>query len=203
MNDMENLRKAKQWLSHRYGAGIADEEDEQALDLFSDLLAAELKRQNAIDKNVNRAIKVLEIDKATAEAALIVVSQKKVSSSDLELRMKISYLKLALESYDLAIDALKRYKPEIETFSRKRYKIDYGSGIAYLYTPHENWEERFKTLAYQCFGIRKSIEYVKLVEVTDKKSPYLMDGECERLVYGGDVVAWKSDGERIETEFDE
>jgi hypothetical protein len=46
------------------------------------------------------------------------------------------------------------------------YKIDYGSGLAFLYTPHEDWESRFYTLAGQCFGIRKSILKTELLSTT-------------------------------------
>ena len=36
-----------------------------------------------------------------------------------------------------------------------KYKIDYQYGVANLYTPSEDWEDRFYELANQCFGIRK------------------------------------------------
>ena len=47
-----------------------------------------------------------------------------------------------------------------------RYLIDYEYGADNLYTPHEDWEERFYHLANQCFGIRKSIGKVKLKVAT-------------------------------------
>lgn len=80
--------------------------------------------------------------------------------------------------------------------------IDYGYGVAELYTPSEHWFRRFIELSSQCFGIRKSVETVKLIEETDEQPPYLLQGEHERLCYSGDLVVWNKEGEKIKSEFD-
>ena len=83
-----------------------------------------------------------------------------------------------------------------------RYKIDYGSGVATLYTPSEDWEERFFELASQCFGIRKSIMCTKLISAINCKYPNELDGEYERLEHNGDVIVWNQSGEKIKSEWD-
>lgn len=72
-----------------------------------------------------------------------------------------------------------------------RYTINYGAGTAYLYTPYPP-EERFLDLALTCFGIRKSILCVKIVEVRED----LHCSDFERLEFGGDVYVWREDGAR-------
>ena len=83
-----------------------------------------------------------------------------------------------------------------------KYLIDYENGIAELYTPSEHWLERFYELAYQCFGIRKSIGRVQLIEETSEKPKYLLQGEYERLCHNGDVIVWDANGHKIKSEFD-
>lgn len=83
-----------------------------------------------------------------------------------------------------------------------KYKIDYGFGIAVLYTPHENWEDRFMELAGQCFGIRKSIAYAKLISKSNESYPCPLNGEYERLEHSGDIIVWNSAGEKIKDEWD-
>ena len=83
-----------------------------------------------------------------------------------------------------------------------KYYINYENGTAELYTPSEHWLERFHELAGQCFGIRKSIGRVKLIEETDEQPPYLLQGEHERLCHHGDVIVWDKDGRKIKSEWD-
>ena len=83
-----------------------------------------------------------------------------------------------------------------------KYKIDYEYGVANLYTPKENWEDRFYELANQCFGIRKSIGEVELVETTDEEPNYKVVGEFERLEHSGDIIIWDENGEKIKGEWD-
>ena len=83
-----------------------------------------------------------------------------------------------------------------------KYLIDYEYGIAKLYTPNEDWEERFYELANQCFGIRKSIGEVRLISKEDEKPLGVLDGEHERLEHNGDVIIWDQKGEKIESEWD-
>lgn len=87
---------------------------------------------------------------------------------------------------------------------RTEYVIDYGFGFARLYTPETDWESRFYTLADQCFGIRKSIEYAKLVTKNVGAEPFgkIFEGEYERLEHHGDVIAWNKEGEKIKSEWD-
>ena len=83
-----------------------------------------------------------------------------------------------------------------------KYKIDYGFGVATLYTPSQDWENRFYELANQCFGIRKSIMYANLISSSEEKPKNMLDGEYERLEHSGDVIVWNENGEKIKSEFD-
>jgi hypothetical protein len=83
-----------------------------------------------------------------------------------------------------------------------KYKIDYGFGVATLYTPSQDWENRFYELANQCFGIRKSIMYAQLISSIEAKPENTLDGEYERLEHSGDVIVWNESGEKIKSEFD-
>ena len=83
-----------------------------------------------------------------------------------------------------------------------KYTINYEFGKAVLYTPSEDWEDRFYTLANQCFGIRKSIGKVKLMLKKEIKPIYTIDGEYERLEHNGDVIIWNEQGEKINSEWD-
>lgn len=73
----------------------------------------------------------------------------------------------------------------------KKYKINYGYGVAYLYTPYKDYEDRFYTLANTCFGIRKCIIHCDLISVED-----VYCNDFERLEFGGDVYVWREDGAR-------
>lgn len=83
------------------------------------------------------------------------------------------------------------------------YVIDYGFGVARLYTPNTDWEGRFYCLASECFGIRKSIMYAKLLSATHITPAVKMDGEYERLEHNGDVIVWNQAGEKIKSEWDD
>lgn len=82
-----------------------------------------------------------------------------------------------------------------------KYLIDYGNGTAELYTPSNHWKSRFYELASLCFGIRKSIGTVRLIEETNESPRYLLQGEFERLCYNGDVVVWNEAGVKIKSEW--
>lgn len=83
-----------------------------------------------------------------------------------------------------------------------KYTIDYGFGTAQLYTPSEDWEDRFYELANQCFGIRKSILHAKLALKKDIQPENPLENEYERLEHSGDVIVWNKNGEKIKSEFD-
>lgn len=83
-----------------------------------------------------------------------------------------------------------------------KYLIDYEYGIAELYTPSGHWLNRFRYLAGQCFGIRRSIGTVQLIEATDEQPPYLLQGEHERLCHHSDVIVWDENGNKIKSEWD-
>ena len=83
-----------------------------------------------------------------------------------------------------------------------KYKINYGFGTATLYTPSENWSERFYELAGKCFGIRKSIMFANLISSNEDKPNNMLDGEYERLEHNGDVIVWNKNGEKIKSEWD-
>ena len=71
-----------------------------------------------------------------------------------------------------------------------KYTIDYGFGTAVLYTPYDA-EDRFYTLAYTCFGIRKCIAYCDILKSEDVEI-----SDFERLEFGGDAYVWDKDGHR-------
>lgn len=84
-----------------------------------------------------------------------------------------------------------------------KFKIDYEFGIANLYTPNtEHWENRFIDLASQCFGIRKSIGDIELIEQTEEEPKHKLQGEYERLEHYGDVIVWDKKGNKIKSEWD-
>lgn len=83
-----------------------------------------------------------------------------------------------------------------------KYTIEYGWGIAVLYTPSSEWEERFYLLAEQCYGIRKSVEYAALIRAEKEEPRDKLDGEYERLEHHGDVIVWNEAGEKIKSEWD-
>ena len=83
-----------------------------------------------------------------------------------------------------------------------KYTIDYEYGIATIYTPSEDWENRFYDLASQCFGIRKSTGKLKLIE-KEKEQPHdKVYFEYERLEHSDDVIVWNERGEKIINEWD-
>lgn len=84
-----------------------------------------------------------------------------------------------------------------------KYLIDYEYGTAELYTPSALWASRFYELAGQCFGIRKSIGTVSLIEKTDEQPRSILQGEYERLCHNGDVIIWDEKGNKIKSEWDE
>ena len=71
-----------------------------------------------------------------------------------------------------------------------KYTINFGCGIAVLYTPYD-CEERFYTLANTCFGIRKSIMDFIILKTED-----IPCSDFERLEFNGDVYVWREDGAR-------
>lgn len=83
-----------------------------------------------------------------------------------------------------------------------KYIINYGFGVADLYTPSVDWKKRFYCLANQCFGIRKSIAEVTLINKEDTEPQKKMTGEYERLEHSGDVIVWNEKGEKIKSEWD-
>ena len=77
-----------------------------------------------------------------------------------------------------------------------KYEIDYGYGKATLYTDNNDWESRFYELASVCFGIRKSIAYVKLISSSQDGPLNKYQDEYERLEFYGDVYIFRKDGAR-------
>lgn len=84
-----------------------------------------------------------------------------------------------------------------------KYVIDYEYGKAVLYTPSEDWKNRFYDLAEQCFGIRKSIGKVALISASQEESQNSLKNECERLEHHGDLIVWDKDGNKIKSEWDD
>lgn len=86
-----------------------------------------------------------------------------------------------------------------------KYTIDYEYGQATLYTPSSDWEDRFFSLANQCFGIRKSIGETTLISSADEPLPEpwsRFTGAHEMLMHSGDTIIWNADGEKILSEWD-
>jgi hypothetical protein len=84
-----------------------------------------------------------------------------------------------------------------------RYEIDYEHGKAILYTPSQDWRGTFRRLANQCFGIRKSIGDVVLLDIADIEPNDKMLDEYERLKHNGDIIIWNKEGEKIKAEWEE
>jgi hypothetical protein len=84
-----------------------------------------------------------------------------------------------------------------------KYKINYGFGVAILYTPNEDWKSRFYNLSDQCFGIRKNVTTAELISQSDEQPKYLIQGEYERLEHDGDIIVWNEAGEKIKSEWDD
>lgn len=78
-----------------------------------------------------------------------------------------------------------------------KYIISYGYGIAIFYTPYKDVKNRFMTLANTCFGIRKSILKVDVINSSTDKCDYF-----EKLVFNDDVYVWREDGARKNLTFD-
>lgn len=74
-----------------------------------------------------------------------------------------------------------------------KYKINYGFGIATLYTAAKDVENRFYTLANTCFGIRKSIICCNIMQSFDDDR---VDQSVEELEFNGDCYVWRNDGAR-------
>lgn len=83
------------------------------------------------------------------------------------------------------------------------YNINYGFGWAKLYTPSDDWYNRFRKLASQCFGIRKSIGLVQLMSEVNEAPENPLPGEYERIEHNGDAIIWNEAGEKIKTEWDD
>lgn len=77
----------------------------------------------------------------------------------------------------------------------KKYTIDYGFGKATLHTPYQYPDVRFCTLGSTCFGLRKSIMKVDILDVEDVELPEGTEWN-ERLEFNGDVYIWREDGSR-------
>lgn len=94
-----------------------------------------------------------------------------------------------------------RFDCGISTNTIKKYVINYGFGVATLYSPSDDWENRFLSLAGTCFGIRKSILGVELIsrrEVAESDDYHnkICQDEYERLEFNGDAYIWRKDGAR-------
>lgn len=77
----------------------------------------------------------------------------------------------------------------------KKYTIDYSFGKATLYTPYQYPDVRFCTLGDTCFGLRKSIMKVDILNVEEVELPESTEWN-ERLEFNGDVYIWREDGSR-------
>ena len=71
-----------------------------------------------------------------------------------------------------------------------KYTINYGFGVAILYTPYD-CKERFYTLANTCFGILKSIISCKII-----KTENISCSDFEQLEFNNYVYVWREDGAR-------
>jgi hypothetical protein len=86
--------------------------------------------------------------------------------------------------------------------------IDYERGVAQIWGNFDKSTaiDFFETHAGQCFGIRKSIGEVKLLEIKDEsiQEPWSkMEGAAVVLKHtGGDTSVWGADGAKIKSEWD-
>lgn len=91
-----------------------------------------------------------------------------------------------------------------------KYTIDYGYGYADLCTVDklspENATDMFYHLAYQCFGIRKSIGEVKLVKHEENWEgfDYVNPDAKFILCQSGDTIIWGKDTNvKLKSEWDD
>lgn len=74
-----------------------------------------------------------------------------------------------------------------------RYIIDFGFGVATLYTPSKHWAERFKALGPTCYTVE--IGTLRLLSEKGGFKPTMWD-EHERIEVNGNVYIWRVDGAR-------
>jgi hypothetical protein len=109
-----------------------------------------------------------------------------------------------------------------------KYSIDYeyGTAIMYCATRPEDPQELFQTLAYQCFGIRKSIGRVEIFGPNECEQPdevkiyhsdmlMQMAGKSETVTTvpqeakfvlthsGGDTIIWSDEDTKLKSEWDD
>lgn len=91
-----------------------------------------------------------------------------------------------------------------------RYKIDYEYGVAELFTWRTDQPLTvFKSLASECFGIRKSIGFTTLLSASDwteREFPFPWTdygGACHMLLHNGDSIIWNGNWEKLKSEFDD
>lgn len=84
------------------------------------------------------------------------------------------------------------------------YTVNYGHGLATMWTTSTEAVNRFYHLASQCFGIRKSIALVEIRDAQPGEMPkWAPAGSVEALRHsGGDRIAWDAKGEKTLSEWD-
>lgn len=83
-----------------------------------------------------------------------------------------------------------------------KYIIDYGNGIANLYTPSENWKGCFYKMAMPNPKIRKQVIHkkVKLIGMENNNTDKIMKTEYERLECGEHITIVNKLGVRLKCE---
>lgn len=86
-------------------------------------------------------------------------------------------------------------------------KIDYGYGTAHLYGNFDSdtVKRYFMKYANQCFGIRKSIAKVEVLELKtcELPEPWALFPDVKTILkHNGDVIVWNSTDDKIKSEWD-
>lgn len=85
-----------------------------------------------------------------------------------------------------------------------KYLVDYeyGRGVLYSACSISKAVDRFCELGSECFGLRKSLGKLTLIECSDEKPKYMLDDEYERIEHNGDVIVWNKFGTKIKSVWD-
>lgn len=138
----------------------------------------------------------------------LTVDEKVINISDVniaeEIKGKIELRKEEIESiYDM-FDAFLDISKDIVNYisglndvinylyaNARKYTIDYGFGVATFITPYpDNVEERFLDYGSRCFGLRKSICHVKIIDDVPNPLNRFEDDYIEKLSFNGDTYIY-------------
>ena len=142
-----------------------------------------------------------EQNKLTVDEKVINISDVNIAE---EIKGKIELKKEEIESiYDM-FDAFLDISKDIANYisglndvinylytNARKYTIDYGFGVATFITPYpDSVEERFLNYGNKCFGLRKSICRVKIIDDVPNPLNRFEDDYIEKLSFNGDTYIY-------------